>query len=53
MPRTAEEDWYYFWPDWPTGTLRVEFTRFTVPQLFFVDVCVSRALELSVIKVHM
>ena len=27
-PRTRREEWYHFWPDWPTGTLRVEFTRF-------------------------
>ena len=27
-PRRKQKQWYHSWPDRPTGTLRVEFTRF-------------------------
>ena len=33
-----KEQWYTFWPDWPTGTLRVDFRKKSVPQVKFVDV---------------
>ena len=38
MPRTTEEHWYNFWPDWLTGTLRVEFTSLSTFLTKFVDV---------------
>ena len=28
QPSSRLEQWNHFWPDWPTGTLRVEFRRF-------------------------
>ena len=34
-PRTIQEQWYHFWPDRPTGTLRVDFTKFRQNLLCF------------------
>ena len=35
MTRTTQEDWDHFWPDRPTGTLRVEFNSFVQSLLLF------------------
>ena len=37
---TRREEWYHFWPYRPTGTLRVDFRKKSVPQVIFVDVFV-------------
>ena len=48
MPRQFQKDWYHFQPDWPTGTLRVGFTKFLsknemcAVRLFIVLACNSK-----------
>ena len=41
MPATPQDQWYHFWPDWPTGTLRVDLIVFE--QICY---CFVRALSL-------
>ena len=38
MPTTRQEEWYHYQPDRATGTLRVDFTTFTLFHEKFVDV---------------
>ena len=45
MPATPQDQWYHFWPDWPTGTLRVDLIGFEQICYCFVR---SRALCYSV-----
>ena len=47
QPRTRQTKWYHFWPDWPTGPLRVEFRNLSVHQIFFCCCFRSRALFFS------
>ena len=40
VEKARQKEWHHFWPDQPTGTLRVNFRKISVLQVFFVDVFV-------------
>ena len=46
-PSSKLEQWYHYWPDWPTGNLRVILTRYSQNSAKFV--VVSFRLQINIL----